>query len=168
MLDLLVFREMFFVLYLFLSLLTRSCVVCAVDYVEHRKFLLKTFLLNDVSFEFSVFVLSGVTNWSIEHFSFRVKVLLFTGFITFCYLFSCGRWTSRIFLWSSIFSRFLFNWLSFSPFFSLIFQIFFWDSSYFSTLKRVTKGQWCRELDFIPFNQVLIHILFAWLLLFFH
>jgi hypothetical protein len=62
MLDLSVFREMFFDLYLFLSLLTRSCVVCAVDYVEHRKFLLKTFLLNDVSFEFAVFVLAGVTN----------------------------------------------------------------------------------------------------------
>lgn len=61
-LDLSVLREMFFDLCLFLSLLTRSCVLCAVAYVEHRKFLLKTFLLNHVSFEVAVLVLAGVTN----------------------------------------------------------------------------------------------------------
>jgi hypothetical protein len=60
--DLSVFRERLFDLDLFLSLWTRSCTVCAVDNVECRKFLLKTFLLNHVSFEAAVFMLAGVTN----------------------------------------------------------------------------------------------------------
>lgn len=57
--DLSVFRDRLFDLDLFLSLWTRSCAVCAVDNVERRKFLLKTFLLNHVSFEVAVLRLLG-------------------------------------------------------------------------------------------------------------